>query len=150
MLAQGIAHIARESRLPRCYPDERCAAPRVIHFAYFDNDARIIKFEKRPATGRVRGIPYMNEFRSVKQRDAALETSNFMLQSPAAIRVPQAVRLQLSRCGRRPGLRYATAVAGSRLCIYFLGKTPLQCNISAVLAPSLNSTKTSVNVFKEA
>jgi hypothetical protein len=33
---------------------------------------------------RLRGIPYMNEFRSVKQRDRRLELPDFMLQSPHA------------------------------------------------------------------
>jgi hypothetical protein len=36
---------------------------------------------------RFRGIPYMNEFRSVKQSERRLEPPDFTLQSPAALRV---------------------------------------------------------------
>jgi hypothetical protein len=36
---------------------------------------------------RFRGIPYMNEFRGVKHRDRRLGPSNFMLQSPATLRI---------------------------------------------------------------
>jgi hypothetical protein len=47
------------------------------------------------------------------------------------------------------GSRYATAVTGSRLCIYFLGN--LRCNVIYLqYLPLPKSIKTSVNVFKEA
>jgi hypothetical protein len=65
VIAQRNAHFALSS-------DENALRREVIHFAYSNNDARIIKFENRPATRRYRGIPYMNDFQSVKKpRDGA-------------------------------------------------------------------------------
>ena len=91
----------------------------------------------------------MNEFRSVKQRDAALETSNFMLQSPVAIRVRRAAPCDFhpaadgSHCAmqqRRPEAGFA-----------FIFWEKLRCNVIYLqYMPLPNSTKTSVHVFKEA
>jgi hypothetical protein len=110
--------------------------------------ARIIKFENGPATRRYRGIPYMNEFRGVKQRDGA----RLYVAKPAARRevaiVPGGIRLRSGSIALRSGahslavgpcgFRYAAAVGEPALhillCIYCLRKSPLRCNISAMNA----------------
>jgi hypothetical protein len=73
---------------------------------------------------RFRGIPYMNEFRSVKQRDRRLEPPDFTRQSPAALRVGGAAAtftLRPAAVAAR-GLRYATAVSAGRHCIFLSRK----------------------------
>jgi hypothetical protein len=74
--------------------------------------ARIIKFENGPATRRYRGIPYMNEFRGVKQRDGA----RLYVAKPAARRevaiVPGGIRLavRLNRLAIRGSFACGRAV----------------------------------------
>jgi hypothetical protein len=61
----------------------------------------MIKFERNPASPRYRGIPYMNEFRSVKQRDDAWDATHFRPQSLSIwLRIRRTVaRFDNDRCG---------------------------------------------------
>jgi hypothetical protein len=78
-----------------------------------------------------------------------LETSNFMLQSPAAVRVGNPLSPRFHHAA--DGLNCATQQRWPEAGLAFIFWEKLRCNVIYLqYLPLPNFTKTSVHVFKEA
>lgn len=127
VLAQRNAHSRRYHRVKT-----RCAGSKsTLHIPIAALESLNSITDQPPR--RYGGIPYMNEFRGVKQPIGL----NFTTQSPLQRRFDLVAR---GMCQMRPGrrLRHAAGVQGRRFCIYSQRKSRLQCNISAVIALAQN------------